>query len=141
MRAFRLAAVSLEAERVLLGLMARRMAIRAAFGAVAAVFALAAFVMLHVVVWLALEPTLSPLVRAAAILGGDLVIAGVLVALAMRDSPSRQEIEARMLRDSAVSQARASFGLLPLLGGLARSPWMGMLIGMVGRRRKRVRHD
>lgn len=137
MRAFRLATVSLEAERVLLGLQAKRWAVRLALGLVGAVFVLAALAMLHVLAWVALEPHLGPLGRAGAILGGDVVIAGILLALAMRDSPSRQEIEARMLRDSAISQARASFGLLPLLGGLARSPMAGMLVGMMTRRRDR----
>ncbi|MFC7607939.1 hypothetical protein [Teichococcus aestuarii] len=70
------------------------------------------------------------------ILAGDLVIAGILLALVLRDNPSRQEIEARMLRDNAFSQARASFGLLPMLGGMARSPLLGMIIGMMSRRKR-----
>ncbi|PWC30009.1 hypothetical protein [Teichococcus aestuarii] len=136
MRAFRLVSVSLEAERVLLGLQAKRFAVKAVLGLVAAVFLIAAFAMLHVLAWLALEPQLSPLARAGVILAGDLVIAGILLALALRDNPSRQEIEARMLRDNAFSQARASFGLLPMLGGMARSPLLGMIIGMMSRRKR-----
>ncbi|MFC4169488.1 hypothetical protein [Teichococcus aestuarii] len=136
MRAFRLVSVSLEAERVLLGLQAKRFAVKAVLGLVAAVFLIAAFAMLHVLAWLALEPQLSPLARAGVILAGDLVIAGILLALVLRDNPSRQEIEARMLRDNAFSQARASFGLLPMLGGMARSPLLGMIIGMMSRRKR-----
>ncbi|PHK95140.1 hypothetical protein CR162_10380 [Pseudoroseomonas rhizosphaerae] len=136
MRAFRLVTVSLEAERVLLGLQAKRMAVKVAMGAVAALFGFAAFAMAHLLVWLALEPHLGPLGRAGAILAGDLVIAGLLVMLALRDNPSRQEIEARMLRDNAISQARASFGLLPMLGGVARSPLLGVIIGMLSRRKR-----
>lgn len=136
MRAFRLVNVSLEAERVLLGLQAKRWAVKVAMGVVALVFGIAAFVMAHVLVWLALEPYLNPLPRAGAILAGDLVIAAILVALAMRDNPSRQEIEARMLRDNAISQARASFGVLPMLGGVARSPLLAMVIGMLSRRKR-----
>ncbi|MFC7607938.1 hypothetical protein [Teichococcus aestuarii] len=48
MRAFRLVSVSLEAERVLLGLQAKRFAVKAVLGLVAAVFLIAAFAMLHV---------------------------------------------------------------------------------------------
>lgn len=136
MRAFRLVSVSLEAERVLLGLQAKRFAVKAVLGLVAAVFLIAAFAMVHVLAWLALEPQLSPLARAGVILAADLVIAGILLALALRDNPSRQEIEARMLRDNAFSQARASFGLLPMLGGVARSPLLGMVIGLMTRRKR-----
>lgn len=136
MRAFRLVSVSLEAERVLLSLQAKRFAVKAVLGLAAAVFLIAAFAMVHVLAWLALEPQLSPLARAGVILAADLVIAGILLALALRDNPSRQEIEARMLRDNAFSQARASFGLLPMLGGMARSPLLGMVIGMMSRRKR-----
>lgn len=137
MRAFRLAATSLEAERVLLGLRARRYAARAVLGVVALVFLGAALAMAHVLLWLALEPHWSPLGRAAIILGCDLLLALILGFLAMRDAPSREEIEARVLRDTALAQTRASFGLVPLLGGVARSSWIGLLVGMLRRRRER----
>jgi len=134
MRAFRLAAAALEAERVLLGLQARRMAGRAVLGAIAAVLLCAAFTMAHVLVWFALDGW-SSLARAAWLTSGDLVLALILLMLALRERPSVQEIEARLLRDTAMAQARASIGLLPLLGGVARSSWVGLLVGMLRRRR------
>lgn len=135
MRALRLAAASLEAERVVLGLRARRMAVRAAFGAAAAVMLCAALVMAHVLIWFALSGW-SPLARSAWLLGGDVVLAGLLGLLAMRDRPSPEEIEARLLRDTAMAQARSSLGVLPLLGGLASSPLVGLVLGFLTRRRR-----
>ncbi|MBI0434900.1 hypothetical protein [Roseomonas sp. KE0001] len=136
MRPFRLAAVSLEAERVVLGLQAKRYVWRALFGMIAAVFACAALVMLHVVAWLALPLEWTPLARAGTLLGADLVLVLVLGLLAMRDAPSRAEIEARILRDNAIAQTRASLGVVPLLGGIARSSgMMGLLFGLFRRRR------
>ena len=134
MRAIRLAAAAFDAERVLFGLQARRMVGRLVLGAVAAVLLCAAFTMAHVLVWFALE-SWSPLARAAWITCGDLVLALLLLLLALRNRPSPQEIEARLLRDTALAQARASVGLLPFLGGVARSSWIGILVGMLRRRR------
>ncbi|MDJ0390177.1 hypothetical protein QMO56_18870 [Roseomonas sp. E05] len=134
MRAFRLAAAALEAERVLLGLQARRLVGRAVLGAIAAILLCAAFTMAHVLIWFALDGW-GPLARAAWLTSGDLVLALILLMLALRDRPSPQEIETRLLRDTAMAQARASVGLLPLLGGVARSSWIGLLIGMLRRRR------
>lgn len=134
MRAFRLAAAALDAERVLFGLQARRMVWRAALGAIAAVLLCAALAMAHVLVWFALDGW-SPLARAAWITSGDLILALLLLMLALRDRPSPQEIETRLLRDTALAQARASVGLLPLLGGVARSSWVGILVGLLRRRR------
>jgi len=135
MRALRLAVASLEAERVVLGLRARRMAVRAAFGAAAAVMLCAALAMAHVLVWFALSGW-SPMARSAWLLGGDVVLAGLLGLLAMRDRPSPEEIEARLLRDTAMAQARSSLGFLPLLGGVASSPLGGLVLGFLTRRRR-----
>ncbi|MXP62961.1 hypothetical protein E0493_06295 [Roseomonas sp. M0104] len=134
MRAFRLAAAAWEAERVLLGLQARRMVGRAVLGAIAAILLCAAFAMAHVLIWFALEGW-SPLARAAWLTSGDLVVAVILLMLALRDRPTAQEIEARLLRDTAMAQARASVGLVPLLGSVARSSWIGVIAGLVRRRR------
>lgn len=136
MRAIRLATASLEAERVRLGLYGRRMAVRAGLAAVAAIFLCAALAMLHVLAWVALTPGVGPLGRAGILLGADLVIAIVLLLIAMRDRPTTQEIEARVLRDTALTQARASLSVVTVLGGLAASPWLGIVLGMFRRRRR-----
>ncbi|WP_160000644.1 hypothetical protein [Roseomonas sp. 18066] len=135
MRALRLATASLEAERVRLGLFSRRLAVRLAFAIVAVLFLCGAFAMLHVLAWLALERHVGPIGRAGLLLGADLLIALAFLAIAARDRPTTPEIEARILRDTALTQARASFGLLPLLGGVASSPLLGILFGFLRRRR------
>jgi hypothetical protein len=137
MRAFRLAVVTLEAERVRLGLQARRLAIRAAFGAAAALLFLYALGTAHVVGWFALEGVLTPLPRAAVLLAVDVVLAGILLMLALRNSPSSAELEARILRDTALAQTRASLAVMPLLAGAARSYGAGMLFDLWRRRRAR----
>ena len=137
MRALRLASASLEAERVRIGLYGKRLALRLAYAVVAVVFLLAAFAMLHVLAWLALTPAVGPLGRAGILLGFDLVVAVVLLLIAARDRPTTAEIEARILRDTALTQARGSVGLMPLLGGLATSPLIGVIVGFIRRRRRR----
>ncbi|MCQ4161409.1 hypothetical protein NON00_15930 [Roseomonas sp. GC11] len=136
MRILRLANASLEAERVRLGLFSRRLALRLALGAVGAVFLCAALAMMHLLAWLALEPALTPLGRAALLLAIDALLALLLILAALRDRPSTQEIEARLLRDAALAQARASLSLVSLLGGLAASPWIGVLFGLLRRKRR-----
>ena len=136
MRALRLATASLEAERVRLGLFSQRLLWRLVYGIAAALFLIGAFAMLHVLAWLALTPEVGPLGRAGILLGADLLIGLVLLLIAARDRPTTAEIEARILRDTALTQARASFGLLPLIGGVASSPLLGVLLGYFKGRRK-----
>lgn len=134
MRAFRLTAASLEAERVLLTLQAQRTARRAIFGAVAGILACAALAMLHVLAWVWLE-SWTPLQRAGALLGADVALAAIFGALAAYSRPGPQEIEARVLRDTAFAQAKASFSLLPLIGTMAASPLVAAVVGLLRGRR------
>ncbi|MFC3124984.1 hypothetical protein ACFOD4_07925 [Pseudoroseomonas globiformis] len=134
MRAFRLAAASLEAERVLLGLRARRTALRVAFGVIAAIFVCATLAMAHLLAWIWLADW-APLHRALLLFGVDLGLALILGLLAMRDTPGPQEIEARVLRDTAFTQARSSLSVLPILGAAISSPLMGTALALFRRRR------
>ena len=79
MRAVRLAKVAAQAEGLRLRRLVRRLAKRAAFGAVAAAFGLAALVLLHVLVFLALVDFAGMLGFWAAliVLGLDVVFAGL----------------------------------------------------------------
>ncbi|MCI0756884.1 hypothetical protein [Teichococcus vastitatis] len=134
MRAFRLTAASLEAERVLLTLQAQRTARRVVFGVVAAIMAGCALAMLHLLVWVWLG-TWTPLQRVSLLLGADVLLAAIFGTLALRSTPGPQEVEARVLRDTAFAQARSSLSLLPLIGTVATSPLIAAAVGLLRRRR------
>ncbi len=123
MRALRLASVAWEAERARLGLLAGRQLRRVVLFVAAGVMATAAFAMLHLVAWIALGPHLSPLGRALAIFGVDLVLALILALLGTRDRPSRAELEALSIRRTALAEARTGLGvsMIPLAFSLFRS--------------------
>ncbi|MDB5368601.1 MAG: hypothetical protein JWP20_159 [Roseomonas sp.] len=123
MRALRLASVAFEAERARLGLRVQREIRRVILLTTAGVMVAAAFAMLHVIAWIALGPALAPLWRAIAIFGFDIVIAGLLTMVAMRNRPSRAELEALSIRRTALVEARNGIGIsiIPLLFGLLRN--------------------
>lgn len=108
MRAVELAKVAAAAEALRLRRIARRQAIRAGLGAGAAVFAIAVFVLLHVLAYDLLLAVVRPWVAALILLAVDLVIAGVLGLMAMRNEPDRIEQEALAVRrQSLVEMKRA----------------------------------
>ncbi|EHM03231.1 hypothetical protein HMPREF9946_00319 [Acetobacteraceae bacterium AT-5844] len=123
MRALRLASVAWEAERARLGLLAGRQIRRIILFLAAGVMATAAFAMLHVVAWIALEPHLGPLGRALVIFGVDVVLALILALLGSRNRPSRAEREALSIRRTALVEARTGIGvsMIPLAFTLFRS--------------------
>jgi hypothetical protein len=123
MRALRLASVAFEAERARLGLRVQREIRRVILLTTAGVMVAAAFAMLHVIAWIALGSALAPLWRAIAIFGFDIVIAGLLTMVAMRNRPSRAELEALSIRRTALVEARNGIGIsiIPLLFGLLRN--------------------
>lgn len=119
----RLARVAADAERLRLTLLIRRTVIRAAIGAVGAIFLLGALGFAHLAVYLALRPHFTPLQDALVVMGGDAVLAIVLLVVALRSSPGAQEREARTMRDVAASELyRSPASLLrgPLTGILTR---------------------
>jgi len=122
MRALRLASVAFEAERARLGLRVQREIRRVIFFAIAGVMAAAAFAMLHVIAWVAMTPGVSPLWRAIVIFAFDIVVAGVLAMIAMRNTPTRAEMEALAIRRTAVIEARNGIGftLIPIAFSMLR---------------------
>lgn len=108
MRAVELAKVAASAEALRLRRMARRTALHGAFYAVAGVFGIAAFVVLHVVLYQLLALGLGPFWASVALLVLDLAIAGVFVYFALRDSPDGIEEEARVIRQQALAEMRRS---------------------------------
>jgi len=122
MRALRLASVAWEAERARLGLRVQRELRRGILFAAAGVMAVAAFAMLHLVAWIALGPHVGPLGRALIIFGVDIALAVVLGLVAMRNRPSRAELEALSIRRTALVEARNGIGIsmIPLALGMLR---------------------
>jgi len=122
MRALRLASVAWEAERARLGLRVQRELRRGILFAAAGVMAVAAFGMLHLIAWIALGPHVGPLGRALIIFGVDIALAVVLGLVAMRNTPSRAELEALSIRRTALVEARNGIGIsmIPLAFGLLR---------------------
>ena len=120
MRSVELAKVALASEGLRLRRMARRQAMRVAYGAGAAVFGLAVFMVLHFVIYIVLTQWLSPLLAAVIILVLDLVGAGVLAAIALRNVPDTVEVEAREIRVQSLIELRRSLtamGVAAELGG------------------------
>ena len=106
MRAVELAKVAAAAEALRLRRIVHRQGMRAAYAAVAAVFGIAVFVLLHVVVFYILTGPLSPLWASVILLAFDLVVAGILAILALRNSPDSIEREAMAVRRQAVGEMK-----------------------------------
>jgi hypothetical protein len=119
MRTVELAKVAASAEALRLRRLAYRQGMRAAYGAGAAVFAIAVFVLLHVVAYNAMVPRVSPLVASLILLVVDLIVAGILGYLAIRNQPDAVEDEAKMIRQQAVVELRKSMTAMALAGEAA----------------------
>ncbi len=130
MRSVELAKVAASAEALRLRRVVRRQGMRAAYGAVAAVFAIGVLVLVHVTLYHVLTPAyVTPTVASLILLALDLVIAGVMAVLAMSDKPDSIEDEAKTIRQQAVIEMRKSMTLVALAGETA---------GAVLRRPRRV---
>jgi len=129
MRTVDLAKIAASAEALRLRRIARRQGMRAAYGAAAAVFGIAVFVLLHVVAYHAMVPPLSPLIASLILLAFDLVVAAVLGYLALSNKADAIEDEAKMIREQAVVEMRRSVTTMALVGEVA---------GMVVRRPRAV---
>jgi hypothetical protein len=146
MRTVRLARVAAQAEILLLRRMLTVVVRHAIFGAVAAVFAIAALVGVHVAGVLALEQFahLSPLASVAIVLAVDLVIAVIFGLLASGKIADPVADEARRVRDQSLEQARQSLTLASMLAPatrlVAQTGVLRMLVrAATGARRARVR--
>ena len=120
MRAVELAKVAANAEKLRLTTQAKRQATRAVFGAVAAVFAIGLLIMLHVIGYILLRQSFTPVISAVIVLAVDLVIALVCGILAMRNTPSAIEREALDIRKQAVKEMKTSLTVLSMVGPASR---------------------
>lgn len=119
MRTVELAKVAASAEALRLRRVAYRQGMRAAYGAGAAVFAIAVFVLLHVVAYDAMVPAVSPLIASVILLAVDLIVAAILGYLALSNKPDAVEDEAKMIRQQAIVELRKSATAMALAGEAA----------------------
>ena len=127
MRTLRLARVAAEAEGLLLRRRLRGIAIRAVLAAVAALFAVGALALLHIYVWLRLDPLWGPETAALVLAGGDAVVAIVIALFALRTPTDRIAISAVAVRDQALNEMRNVFtitSMLKPLTGLLFEQWL-----------------
>ncbi len=117
MRSVELAKIAASAEALRLRQMAKRQGMRGAYGAGAAVFAIALLVMVHVVIYHLLTPGyVTPLVASLIILALDLVVAAVLGLMAKSDKPNPIEDEAKQVRQQALVEMRKATSMMALAG-------------------------
>ena len=124
MRAVNMAKIAAEAEILRLQAMLKRQGIRAAFGLLAAVFALGVLVLLNILVWQLLCLYMQPIYATLVLLAINLAIAVAFGVLAVRSKPSRTEQEAREVRQRAIRELQSSLALsalVPLAGTMLRS--------------------
>jgi uncharacterized membrane protein len=122
MRTVRLARIAAQAEILLVRRIAANVVRRAIFGAVAALFALAVLILLHVIGVMALEryAHFEPIIAAAIVLGVDLVIAVIFFLLASGKMADPIVQEARRVRDDSLEQARQSITVGAMLASSTR---------------------
>ena len=122
MRTVRLARVAAQAEILLLRRLLAVAIRHAIFGVIAAIFAIAVLVLLHVVAVLALETFagLSPILSVAIVLGVDLAVAALFGVLAAGKITDPVADEARRVRDTSIEQARQSLTLAAMLAPATR---------------------
>ncbi len=122
MRTVELAKVAVAAESLRLRRVARRQSMRAAFGAGAAVFAVAVLVVLHVVGWHAMVGRLTPVQASLVLLAVDVLITAIFAVLAIRGAPDAIEEEAKAIRVQALAEMKRSLtvmGMAAEVAGLA----------------------
>jgi hypothetical protein len=130
MRSINLLKVAFDAELLRLRAMMTRQGRRAAFAAIALIFALALLVLAEATGWLALRHRIESIPATLILLGINLVIATIFGVLATRSSPGDTELEALRVRRQALDAAR---------GALAFTAAIRTATRLLGRRRDQMR--
>ena len=120
MRTIDLGRTAAQAELLRFKLLLKRQAMRGVWGAVAAVFAIAVLVMVHVVIFMLLVPLITPIWSAVAVLVLDAVFLLVFGLIAAKSAPGKIEAEAREVRDRALIEMRESMAVAALLNPVGR---------------------
>ncbi len=144
MRVATLVRTAVDAEILLVKSNGRRVARQIAFLAAAAVFGVFALGALHVGAFLALAggAHVRPVWAALIVVGADVVICLFSLLLARTGGPDAKAIEARLKRDRALSDLRASFAIATLSGPAGRVAGrgaIGLFRHLTARRRHRSR--
>jgi hypothetical protein len=135
MRLIRLGKLAAQAEALRLKRLVHRQVMRAVFGAVAVVFAVALLAALHVTGALALLPVVGPVYAALIVAAVDLVIAVLFGLLAAFNGPDRIEREALAVREEARAQLGEAAVMSAVVAPLMRRAGLGLLTRIMGRRR------
>ena len=137
MRILELGKIAAQAEKIRLQQLARRQTLRMVYFAVAAIFAIGAISMLHVLLWNVLSLWLGSLWASAILLGMDIIVAGACCLAGARSRPNHTETAAINIRQEALRQARENLlvALLPAATMLGRQTARGgfSLVRNVGR--------
>jgi hypothetical protein len=124
MRAAKLARIAAEAEILRIQHMLKRQGMRAAFGLMAAVFAVSMLVLVNITGWKVLRLYVQPIYATLILLGVNLVLAAIFGVLAVRSWPGYAEREALKVRRQTLQELRGSLALtalVPLAGTLVRA--------------------
>ncbi len=110
---------------------------RAVYGAVAAIFALALLAGLHVIGFLALLIVLHRIPAALVVAGVDLLIVAIFGGLAAFSGPDRIEREAIAVREEARSQMAEAAIMTAVVGPVLRRAGLGLITRFIGGRPRR----
>jgi hypothetical protein len=129
MRLTRLLRTAIEAQIALSKSSGRTAVRKGVFLAVAGLFGLAAFTMLHVAAYdaLAVGARIAPAWSALIVVGVDLVFAAVLAVLARTGGPDARGVKARIDRDMALNDLRSGFAIAAVAGPAGRFAGRGAL--------------
>ena len=117
MRSVELAKVAAAAESLRLRRIAARQVTRIAYAGGAAVFAIGALVLTHVVIFYALTPrVVTPLWASVILLAIDVVAAAILYLVARSNTPDAIETEALEVRRQAMLELRKATTLVAMAG-------------------------
>ncbi len=108
----KLLGLAAEAEIERWKLQASRQGRRALWVAIGAVFAMAAFAMLHICIWMALFALVRPVWAALIVVVLDIIAAGIFMFMARDNSRGADEIAALALRNTALHAARDDLTVL-----------------------------
>jgi len=114
-RSVNLLKLAAEAEWLRLRALMKRQALRGAYSAIAALFAVAVLTLAEVAAWQGLRLKVAAIAATLILLGIDLVLAALFGYLAARSSPGSTEREALHVRRQALDAARGSLALTALV--------------------------
>ena len=123
MRTVNLLKIAAEAELLRLKAMLKRHSLRAAYGLIAAIFALSVLALANVAGWQVIHWYVKGLSATLILLGFNLLMAVIFAMFTLRSSPGRNEREALSIRRQALLSARGSLPLatvIPVASGLLR---------------------